>query len=45
MAEPFSISGEWITNTINDFIAASLLNTMEDGTDEPAWEPSGCVTA
>ncbi len=38
MAEPFSISGEWVTNTINDFIAASLLNTMEDGTGEPAWD-------
>ncbi|MDM8537901.1 epoxyqueuosine reductase [Desulfobacterales bacterium HSG17] len=28
----------WIQNIIQDFIATSPLNTMQDGTDEPAWD-------
>lgn len=38
IAEPPSNSGEWVKKTINNFIATSLLNTMEDGTDAPACE-------
>ncbi|MEE4364636.1 MAG: hypothetical protein V2J08_11930 [Desulfotignum sp.] len=32
MAEASSIAGEWVKKTIKDFIATSLLNTMEDNT-------------
>ena len=38
MADQSNIAGDWIKRTIRDFIATSLLNTMEDNTGEPAWD-------
>lgn len=33
-----SILNEWIINTVKEFIRTSSLNTMQDGTGEPAWD-------
>jgi hypothetical protein len=38
------ISGDRVKEIIREFIDSSPLNTMEDGTGEPAWAHSGCVT-
>lgn len=38
MESSTDITKERIRKIINDFIAGSPLNTMEDGTGEPAWE-------
>lgn len=32
------ITKDWIKGVIKDFISTSSLNTMQNGTDEPAWE-------
>lgn len=37
MEKNVSITKELIKQMIQDFISASPLNTMQDGTDEPAW--------
>ena len=33
-----NISGNWIERLIRDFIATSLLNTIHDEAEEPAWD-------
>lgn len=38
MEEKIIVSQNWVEQTINDFIETSPLNTMQDGTDEPAWD-------
>ena len=38
MDKKIDISEDWVKSTIDDFITTSPLNTMEDGTDEPAWD-------
>jgi len=31
------ISKEWITKSIKEFVDKSSLNTLQDGSGEPAW--------
>ena len=38
MGKDITISKEWIEKTIRKFITDSPLNTMQDGTDEAAWD-------
>ncbi|MFH0725351.1 MAG: epoxyqueuosine reductase [Pseudomonadota bacterium] len=38
MKKKADITGDWIKNLIRDFIAASPLNTLQNGTGEPAWD-------
>ncbi|MCF8090499.1 MAG: epoxyqueuosine reductase [Desulfotignum sp.] len=38
MAEQSGISGDWVKEAIKDFMGTSSLNTMANGTDEPAWD-------
>jgi epoxyqueuosine reductase len=38
MEKKVSISEDWVKRIIHDFITTSPLNTMEDGTVEPAWD-------
>jgi len=38
MGENVNISENWIKSIIQDFIATSPFNTMQNGTGEPAWE-------
>ena len=38
MGKNVYISKEWITKCINEFVEQSSLNTMEDGSGEPAWD-------
>jgi len=38
MEEDVNISAHRIKSIIQDFIAVSPFNTMQDGTDEPAWD-------
>jgi len=40
MEQNINISEDWIKTTIQDFIATSPLNTMQNETDEPAWDSS-----
>ncbi len=38
MENNIKVSRSWIKSIINDFIATSPLNTMQDKTGEPAWD-------
>lgn len=38
MKEVALISGDWLSALINDFIAASPMNNMQNETAEPAWD-------
>ncbi|MCP4109224.1 MAG: epoxyqueuosine reductase [Desulfobacteraceae bacterium] len=38
MEKNVNITRDWIKSIIQDFISASPLNTMQNGTDEPAWD-------
>ncbi len=38
MEENINITRDWIRTIIQDFIAQSPLNSLQDGTDEPAWD-------
>jgi len=38
MRDAKDITEDWVKKLISEFIATSELNTMEDGTDEPAWD-------
>ncbi|MCG8641196.1 MAG: epoxyqueuosine reductase [Desulfobacterales bacterium] len=38
MEKQSGVSRDWITEVIKDFIVESPLNSMQDGTGEPAWD-------
>lgn len=38
MENNVAITADWVKTLIRDFIAASLLNTMQEGAGDPAWD-------